>query len=222
MKDLFAIYETIRIKIQKKYIFWGRNLRRKKLENAQFTIISNNCWGGRIYNSYGMINMSPTIGMIIYPEDFVKLCTNLREYIVQPLRFIPFESSRYYKYLSKEKRYPIAYLGDIELHFLHYHSEQEAKEKWTRRVQRICWNCVIYKLNDQNGCTQDLLQEFCRLPLTNKLCFVCKKNSVLGATVISGLLNKKEIKFSYEPYGRSRKFNVTDYLNEIGRYNRAN
>lgn len=29
--------------------------------------------------------------------------------------------------------YPIALLGDVEIHFLHYDNETVAKEKWERR-----------------------------------------------------------------------------------------
>lgn len=34
----------------------------------------------------------------------------------------------------------------IEIFFLHFHSEQEAREKWERRVQRINWNRLLIKL----------------------------------------------------------------------------
>ena len=60
-----------------------------------------------------------------------------------------------------------------------------------------------------------MLQRFCSLPLANKLCFVCKRNWIPGTIAIKGILNKNEIKFSYEPYGHNRQFNVTEYLNNI-------
>ena len=217
MKSWLVLYETVRFKIQKKYIYLSSRLRRKGLRNDKFTIISNNCWGGRIYNSYGLQNMSPTIGMVIYPEDYIKFCSNLEEYVNKPLQFISYENSRYYTRLPKDKKYPVACLGDIELHFLHYHSEEEAEEKWKRRVKRICWECLIYKFNDQNGCTKKVIEEFCNLPLKNRLCFVCKKNSTPGALVIKGPFNRNEVKFSYEPYGASRVLNITQYLNKVGK-----
>ena len=164
---------------------------------------------------YGMKNLSPTIGMIIYPDDYLKFCTHLHKYTNMQLEFISFEKSKYYESVVHRKEYPIARLDDIELHFLHYHSQKEAELKWERRIKRICWDCVIYKFNDQNGCTKEMLQRFCSLPLANKLCFVCKRNWIPGTIAIKGILNKNEIKFSYEPYGHNRQFNVTEYLNNI-------
>ena len=39
------------------------NHRRKEINKTHFTIISNNCWGGGIYESYNLIKQSPTIGI---------------------------------------------------------------------------------------------------------------------------------------------------------------
>lgn len=36
----------------------------------EFTIISNNCWGGTVYESYGLPKQSPTVGMFVMPRDF--------------------------------------------------------------------------------------------------------------------------------------------------------
>lgn len=38
-------------------------IRRKKLNNTDFTIISNNCWGGVCYEYFGMEKATPTVGM---------------------------------------------------------------------------------------------------------------------------------------------------------------
>lgn len=62
----------------------------------------------------------------------------------------------------------------IEIFFLHYHSEQEAKEKWERRMQRINWNKLLIKFNDQKWCTQTEVDEFMKLPYKNKLFLTCK------------------------------------------------
>lgn len=114
----------------------------KKKDN--FTIISNNCWGGKIYNSYGMSYMSPTIGMVIYPKDFFLFMRKFNEYIKEQLVFIePKESKWLNSYQKCNVTYPIVKLNDIELHFLHYKSREEAKEKWTRRCERINKDCFF-------------------------------------------------------------------------------
>ena len=94
-----------------------------------------------------------------------------RAYISKELTFIPPEQSRYADVLRKDKRfgsYPIGLIGDVEVAFLHYHSEQKAKEKWKRRCKRINWDKLIVKFNDQNGCTDDHVRAFANLSFKNK------------------------------------------------------
>lgn len=38
--------ETVRIKIRRFYMNKTSKLRRRKIKSTDFTIISNNCWGG--------------------------------------------------------------------------------------------------------------------------------------------------------------------------------
>ena len=54
--------ETIRLKFRNNiYLPLTSALRRKQLDDENFTIISNNCWGGTIYESYGIKKQSPTV-----------------------------------------------------------------------------------------------------------------------------------------------------------------
>lgn len=50
---------------------------RRKLKNTEFTIISNNCWGGFIYQKYGLKYQSPTIGLFFMGKDYIKFCSNV-------------------------------------------------------------------------------------------------------------------------------------------------
>ena len=65
-------------------------IRRIGLKNRDFTIISNNCWGGFIYDIFGLKYQTPTIGTYFFSEDYVKFVNNLDYYLgldVKPLRF---------------------------------------------------------------------------------------------------------------------------------------
>ena len=57
----------------------------KKIKDKEFTIISNNCWGGMIYESYGLQKQTPTVGLFIMPDDYIKFLRNLREYVSQEI-----------------------------------------------------------------------------------------------------------------------------------------
>lgn len=211
--------ETFRLKFRN--LIWlprTREWRRKKLDVDAFTIISNNCWGGTIYESYGMRKDSPTIGMFIMPADFVKFCAHLDCYLALPLEFIEPSQSKWESTLRSKDNwgtYLIGRLGDIELHMLHYHDEAIAERKWNSRVGRIHRDRIIYKFNDQNGATEDDLLAFDALPLANKLVFSAQAHpTVRCAHKIHCPMGCGFIPASYEPFGRNLSFDVNQFIND--------
>ena len=109
------------------------------LKNKNFTIISNNCWGGFVYQKFGLEYMTPFIGLFIFAPDYIKLLNDFENLIFSKVSFIEPKSSRYIQEIlvdDKLPKYPIGILNnDIEIHFLHYKSEKEALEKWNRRIK---------------------------------------------------------------------------------------
>ena len=51
--------------------------RRKYLRNTDFSIICNNCWAGYVYRRFGLPYLTPTVGLYFFPEDFLKLCSDV-------------------------------------------------------------------------------------------------------------------------------------------------
>lgn len=215
--------ETIRLKFRNKvYLPLTKNLRRKKLKDNNFTIISNNCWGGTVYESYGIKKLSPTVGMFIMPEDYLKFVANLDYYLKQPLEFIDPDDSKWREVLQKKsnwKTYLVGKIGDIELQMLHHHNEDVARRKWESRIKRVNKNRLIFKFNDQNGATREQIERFMKLPLENKLCFVADEAFQVTKEVIVIKQPKKYkmrgIMASREPFGNSKYINITDYINKI-------
>ena len=167
------------IKKMKGYI--GANLARKRnryLKNKDFTIISNNCWGGFVCQHVDLPYNSPFIGLFLFSPDYIKLLGDLRGYLSMNIQFITPRESKYSSELdpnSPFSNYPIGLLGDIEIHFLHYSSESEAKEKWDRRVNRINYDNLIIKFCDRDLATDKLIRDFFSLPYKNKI-FLSAKN----------------------------------------------
>lgn len=187
-------YEGIRLKVNKYRRRFFSNFRKRRLENTDFTIISNNCLGGMIYESYAIKKNSPTVGAFFMAEDYIKFVSNMKEYISYELKFIDPENSRYKSILKKDKRfgqYPIGKLNDIEIMFLYYENEKDAKEKWDRRCKRINWNKLIFKFNDQNLCTEKDVLAFSKLPYKNKL-FLLLKIGLLKNGMGIARLNKEQ------------------------------
>lgn len=162
-------------------------LRAKKLKNKDFTIISNNCFAGWVYRRYNLSYLTPTVGLFIMPKDYIKFLNNLKYYIECELKFINPNKSKYKDYISsideRFGKYPIGILEDIEIHFLHYKDENEAKEKWNRRKQRINWDNIIVKFSEQNNCEKDDIKNFFMTPYKNKICFVAKSKSKINEAI---------------------------------------
>ena len=149
--------------------------RRKQLSSTDFTIISNNCWGGIVYQYFGLKYTSPTIGLFIMDDDYIKFLERLDYYLSLPLQFITMDQSRYREKLTSESTakayYPIAHLDDIEIHFLHYHSEDEARTKWEYRKKRINKERLFIKMSQRSANNRSILDRFAALPYKNKICF---------------------------------------------------
>ncbi|MGV1069555.1 DUF1919 domain-containing protein [Clostridium perfringens] len=194
---------------------FNSKIRSISLRNKDFSIISNNCWGGIIYQRYNLKYSSPTIGMYFMADDYIKFLKRIRYYLKQTITFIDIEKSKYYKVL-KEQNYNglIAKIDDIEIMFLHYNDIKEAKEKWERRTKRINWQNLIVKFNDQNLCEYKHLEQFDELEFENKICFTSK-----------GYKNIKSNIFMKEFYGRNfvendvkkykKYIKMTEYINNM-------
>ncbi len=150
--------------------------RRSSLKTDDFTIISNNCWGGKVYEYFNIPKKTPTVGLYFFAEDYVKLCSNLKYYLSQDISFINFDNSRHKTELirRKEQNAIIGKLQDIEIVFLHYHDKKTILEKWKRRIDRINWNHVILKFSYQNNCNDDLIKQFLNISEYKKICFIGK------------------------------------------------
>ena len=149
------------------------------LKNKDFTIISNNCWGGFVYQKFGLEYRTPFIGLFIFAPDYIRLLKELGKIVFYPIRFISPKDSKYVEDIlvnDQLPKYPIGVLGDdIEIHFLHYKSEKEALGKWNRRVKRINFDNMLVKISENDKCNQEIINEFEKLNFKNKICFTSKE-----------------------------------------------
>ena len=65
----------------------------------------------------------------------------------------------------------MAKLADIEIYFMHYASEQEAREKWVRRTARINPDKLLFKLSQRECCTDEDVSRFLAISHPHKICF---------------------------------------------------
>lgn len=214
--------ETIRIKLRRAYMHRTAKWRRKQIHNDDWTIISNNCWGGFVSQSYGVPYNSPTVGSFFMAEDYIEFISDLKAWMGVPLSFIQPESSKYKEHFSDWDKFGTYAIGVlkldnkiVEIHFLHYHSEQEAMMHWNERKKRINWNKILYKFNDQNLCTEKHLKCFAEMPLEHKICFTSKKYDLADTYFIKCPKHASEIRASYEPFGKSRYVDINALINSL-------
>ena len=136
-------------------------------QREPFTLIACNCWGAEAYRELGRPYLTPFVGLFVPPESFVRFCARVEHYMAQPLRFIEPGSGI---------AYPVAYLDDVEIHFVHYVGPAEAAEKWERRKKRMLPDPArrLFMFCDRDGCTPEHIARFDMLPLAHKVCFTAK------------------------------------------------
>jgi len=151
---------------------------RLKNHNKNFTIISNDCWGGGVYEDLNLPYLTPTIGLFFYAECYIEFIHNLKYYLSQDLKF-----QSHSKYEIDHIDYPIGYIDDIEIHFLHFDSEKHAAEKWNARKLRVNYENIYFKFSDRNLCTDELAAKFDKLETDNKVYFCAKKAPAIKSSV---------------------------------------
>lgn len=145
------------------------------LKDKNFVIIADNCWGGEVYQWYKKPYNTPFIGLGIYGDCYIKLLSNFDHYMALELSFKP-QSETKHPHTFKETYYPLGLLGDIEIHFVHYNSEEDAANKWQRRTKRMLEvtdrNDYFFKICDDWKAEVKHFKQFHELPFKNKVSFI--------------------------------------------------
>jgi uncharacterized protein (DUF1919 family) len=176
-------------------------LENSRIKNERFILLSNNCWGYEIYKTLGRQYNTPFVGLFLFPECYIRFLENFEKCVDSCIEF-----TRISKYMTgSASNYPIGLINnDIEIHFLHYSSESDAMEKWSRRVDRLKIDMgsevpIFAKFCDRDGCNVEHLYRFHALPFENRLSIginpfdaashVCqpKLKDSQGAFVLDGL-----------------------------------
>ena len=153
IKDIYLKYHPIpRI---------SRWVRKRKLRNDDFTILCSNCMGGIVYHILRKKFLSPTINLRIDSKDFFKFLNNIDYYLSIPMDF----------HDEPKIPYPLGKLGDITIHFNHYHTREEATIKWNERIKRINWDNLFIITNDLDGVTKEDILSLKEYPCRNKIVF---------------------------------------------------
>ena len=83
--------------------------------------------------------------------------------------------------LSWGEEYPVGELGDVELHFVHYETCQEAQAAWERRKKRVNLNNVVVLSTDRDGFDDAVFGKWKEIPYPKLLFTACEKYAKEGA-----------------------------------------
>ena len=202
----------------KKYLELSyRYIQQQRLKNKDFTIISNNCWGGGVYEDLNLPYATPFVGLFIMIPDYIELLEHRRENMKKELTFVEVSKYKYVEKLRERKNnyWPIGKIGEIEIQFMHYKTEEEAYKKWHRRKTRINWDNLFYKLCDNDGCTSKLMKKFEDITKYQNVIFSTQKHSELDSLVwLKKWRNEHNVGDLYSNKWRYRKyFDVVKWLN---------
>lgn len=196
------------------------NFNKFGLENREFTIISNNCWGGFVYQKFNLQYRTPFIGLFLFAPDYIELLENFDVLMKEKLFFIEAKDSKYKDELIKNdtfNKYPIAKLGNnVEIHFLHYHSNEEARSKWEERCLRINNENMLVKFSDKDKCYDELIIRFDKLNFKNKICFTTKRFSENKSVItFNDLIGKEYVENEWIDY--KKYINIRELLNSLNK-----
>jgi uncharacterized protein (DUF1919 family) len=150
--------------------------------DADFTVVSNNCWGAHVYQDLGIPYATPFVGLFIPPADYLELIENFDALMGAELSFVSVsKSASVNAWRAREGLgYPIGLLGGrVEIDFQHHVGEEAARAAWTRRRARINPDPArrFFKFDDREGATAAHIQAFAAVPHANKVCFTVRRYS---------------------------------------------
>ncbi|MEM9368868.1 MAG: DUF1919 domain-containing protein [Planctomycetota bacterium] len=172
--------------------------RLQQCQRRDFCIIARNCLGGLPYQLLKIPYRTPTVGLFFRAKDYLRFASDLPRYLSTKLSFD-----------TSHQAYPLGQIDDVEIHFLHYASEREAYEKWTRRVQRVDLSKVALIHTDREGVTQADLEAFEQLPYARKVCFTAKPNPLASCVQITAYRDEPmvgDLYTNYRLFGRDFHF----------------
>lgn len=159
---------------------------RRRLQDRDFTLIANDCFGGAVYQRYDVPYRTPLIGLMLMAPDYLELAENLDAALAAPLTFR--SESRHADVRARHpgNAFPVGYLGgQIELLFVHYPTEKSARSVWERRRDRVDLGNVLLKFDGSKDLADDdTRSRFDALPFRRKLMVVREPHPFVSAVTV--------------------------------------
>lgn len=147
------------------------------IENKKFSIVSDSCWGGFLYQKINKEYTSPFVWTKIENNNYIKLLKDLKYYLKQRPKFSRSEK----EFDDYHKGRVIGQLGDVIITFPHYATIEEAEQKWNKRLSRFDYENIFVEMSITS---EETAKEFNELPFENKIGFTYEEYNLNACVCI--------------------------------------
>lgn len=111
--------------------------RTRFLPSSGVSVLSDDCWAGRIYAELETPCRSPFVGMGFTPPEYLNFIRHMRE---------P-DALKVLSVSSEERGYPIIETPHARLFGMHYDSDESFVQRFERRKRLIDWDQLLIKID---------------------------------------------------------------------------
>lgn len=129
------LFSKMRVALRVRQKFASRISRR--LLPERFSIISDDCWGGQLYRQIHLSYATPTVGLWIRPGDYLDYIGLIEEG----------PGGHDLEFIQSDKPYPVASVSGIRIHFMHFDNEDEARDQYQKRWERVHHDKILFKID---------------------------------------------------------------------------
>lgn len=114
---------------------------RRQLRLRDISVVSDDCWGGRVYAELGLKCHSPFVGMGIKGNQYLDFLCGMREPGALDVLGVS----------SQERGYPVIRTRNANLLGMHYKSDEDFVRTFERRRETILWDRLFIKVDFGKG-----------------------------------------------------------------------
>ncbi len=172
--------------------------------NKLYSIISNDCIAGVIYEALGMSRFSaitPTLNTYIGNEDFLKIMLN-------PKKYLTADMTAGSKCIRLGTKLVEGIVEDIKVYFFHTDNNVEkCIERWNYLKSNICWDRLVFVIRENEVFSYDYLNRIKK----------CDVNYLVFKTKNYNFINDSNCYYIPELLNGTGK--ISDYFDIEGWYN---
>lgn len=156
---LYAVTLTTRLASARERL--ARRYLDRRLSRKDFTVVSDDCWGGQVYSVLGLKCHSPFIGMGVRPQEYIPFLEHMRDPGALDVLDVSTRADGHYHLLKTRH---------ATLHGMHYDSAAHFHHTYERRLKTILWDRLFIKVDfGKKDYTQEHIARWNELRLPNSV-----------------------------------------------------